>query len=179
MIRDIVKHNDKEYQVTTVYFRATNIRTTEVRLIENGETLRDVVYHFVTTESGESQDKHKDILCNPEKYLSEEAIRQYLIDRRGGPMTNFRKIQSMSVEELAKWLDQNGMWDNSPWSKWFDSTYCQRCESVKATVDDYFGHRECKFAYCELEKKCRYFDDYDEVPDGVEMAKLWLEAEVE
>ena len=94
-------------------------------------------------------------------------------------MTNFEKLQSLDIEQFAEWLDKNGMWDNSPWSKWFDLKYCQQCESVKATVKDYFGTRECDFAWCELEHKCRYFADNEEIPDCKEIIKMWLEAEVE
>jgi len=93
--------------------------------------------------------------------------------------TNFENWKSLDIDQLADWLDANGMWDNSPWSKWFDSTYCQRCESVKATVEDDFGQRECEFAWCELENRCRYFPDHDDVPDCKEIVKMWLESEVE
>lgn len=187
MIRDIVKYNDREYRVTTIYFPATNIHTTEVRLIENGSVTDEVVYHFVTVESSESQDKHKDILDNLEKYLSEAAIRKYLIDRRGGPMTNFRKLQSMSIDELAEWLDENGVVDNSPWVLHFNNKYCANCESVVCKYEDAervvgfkpFYDDEVECAYCEVYGKCRYFEDRDEVPDGVEMVKLWLNSEVE
>lgn len=92
-------------------------------------------------------------------------------------MNNFEKLQSMSVEDLAKWLDQNGMWDHSPWSQWFDSTYCKRCESVEAYVPDW--DRECDFAWCELEHKCRYFTDLEDVPDCKEIIKMRLESEAE
>jgi hypothetical protein len=92
-------------------------------------------------------------------------------------MNNFEKLKAMSVEELAEWLDANGMWDNSPWSKWFNSQYCHNCESIKATVKDDFGKRECKFAYCEVEHKCRYFKDMEDVPDCKEILKMWLESE--
>lgn len=179
MIRDIVKYNDKEYRVVTTYFPATNIRTTEVRLIENGLVTNEVVYHFVTTESSESQDKHKDILYNPEKYLSEVAIRKYLIDRRGGPMTNFRKLQSMSVEELAGWLSKHLAFDEAPHMMWFAKAYCDNCEPVEGEWDGIFGRHKCEFAYCEKNKKCRYFPEKDEVPDDAEIIKLWLEAEAE
>ena len=92
-------------------------------------------------------------------------------------VNNLKKLQSMSIEELAEWLDANGMWDSSPWSKWFDSTYCQQCESVKAYVPDW--DRECEFAWCELEHKCRYFPDMDDVLDCKDIIKLWLESEAD
>lgn len=94
-------------------------------------------------------------------------------------MNNFERLKSMSVEEISQWLDKNGMWDNSPWSKWWDKKYCSKCESVEVTVEDDFGERECEFAWCELENKCRYFEDREEVPDCGEIIKMWLEAEVE
>lgn len=92
--------------------------------------------------------------------------------------SNAEILKEMDVDQLAEWLDKNGMWDNSPWSKWFDSKYCQQCESIKAIVEDDFGNRECEFAYCELENKCRYFEDHEEVPDCKEIIKMWLESEV-
>lgn len=91
-------------------------------------------------------------------------------------MNNFEKLKSMSVEELAKRLDQNGMWDNSPWSKWFDSQYCRQCKSVEVYVPDW--DRECDFAWCELEHMCRYFQELPKEPSTKDIIKLWLEAEV-
>ena len=102
-------------------------------------------------------------------------------------MTNFEKLKSMSLEELAKWLDKNGIIDNSPWFEDFNSKYCANCESVMCKYEDaektlgfkpfYDDDVEC--TYCEIYGKCRYFEDRDEVPDGKEMVKLWLESEVE
>ena len=39
-------------------------------------------------------------------------------------MTNFQHLQSISIDELAKWLDEYGQFDNSPWSTWFAEKYC-------------------------------------------------------
>ena len=95
-------------------------------------------------------------------------------------MNNFEKLQSMSVEQFAEWLDENGMWDTSPWSKWFDSEYCQQCESIIGTICDDFGDdRKCEFAYCEVEHKCRFFQNMEDVPDCKDIIKMWLESEVE
>ena len=103
-------------------------------------------------------------------------------------MNNFKKIKSMSVEELAEWLDQNGIIDDSPWTEYFNNKYCANCESVVCKHEDaekVLGFKLCFWdddidcAYCEVYKKCRYFPDMPEVPDGKEMARLWLEAEVE
>ena len=77
-------------------------------------------------------------------------------------MTNFEHLKSMSIEELAEWLDEYGQFDNSPWSTWFSETYCDKCESIKCKYVDaektlgfspyifgsYSGDLEC--AFCEL-----------------------------
>ena len=102
-------------------------------------------------------------------------------------MTNFKYLQSMSVDELAKWLDQNGIIDNSPWSEHFNNKYCANCESVMCKYEDAektLGFRLCLWddeiecAYCEIYNKCRYFEDMQDVPDNREMIKMWLESEV-
>ena len=103
-------------------------------------------------------------------------------------MNNFEKLQSMSIEDLAKWLNENGIVDNSPWMENFNNKYCAKCEAVMCKYEDaeetvgfkpMFSDNEIECAYCEVYKKCWYFEDMDEVPDGVEIVKLWLEAEVE
>lgn len=103
-------------------------------------------------------------------------------------MNNFKRIQSMTIDELAEWLDKNCMFDNSPWLNSFNEKYCEKCESIKCkyagaeekldiTPFSYSGEIEC--AYCELENKCRFFQDLDDVPDNKEMIKMWLEEEAE
>ena len=103
-------------------------------------------------------------------------------------MNNFKRIQSMTVDELAEWLDENGQFDSAPWSEWFSKKYCNNCESIKCKYADteeklgitkfsYSGEIEC--AYCELEKNCRFFPELDDVPDNREVIKLWLEEEAD
>lgn len=94
-------------------------------------------------------------------------------------MSNFEKLKQMSVDELAKWLDKYLAFDDAPQTLWFAKNYCNKCDHVEGQWKGTFGTHKCEFAYCELEHKCRYFQDMDEVPDGVEVVKLWLEAEVE
>lgn len=91
-------------------------------------------------------------------------------------MNNFEKLKSMSVEELAKWLDKNGIIDNSPWMEDFNKKYCTNCEDIVCKSPD--DSRKCICAYCEIYDNCRFFPDCNDVPDGTEMAKLWLESEV-
>ena len=92
-------------------------------------------------------------------------------------MTNFKHLQSMSIDELAEWLDENGMWDYSPWSQWFDCTYCKNCEDVKKECEFNGHYTEMRFAWCEIHNRCKFFPDHDEVPDCNEIIKIWLESE--
>lgn len=92
-------------------------------------------------------------------------------------MNNFENLKSMSVEELTEWLDKNGMWDNSPWSLWFDQKYCKNCEEIMCKSPDDSLHSYC--SYCEIYDKCRFFDEMEDVPDCKDIIKMWLESEVE
>ena len=86
-------------------------------------------------------------------------------------MNNFEYIKSMSIDEFAEWLNKNGNFEDSLWINWFDETYCQKCEDVIGTCSG----REMEFAYCELnDDKCRFFEEFDEVPWGKDLIKLWL-----
>lgn len=101
-------------------------------------------------------------------------------------MNNFEFIKSLSIDELAEWLDKHGNFDSSPWSDWFAKKYCDNCESIKCkykytekalgfspySYSSYGGDIEC--AYCELENKCRFFPDLDETPDNLTTIKMWL-----
>ena len=103
-------------------------------------------------------------------------------------MINFEKLRLMSIDAFAAWLDENGQFDGSPWSEFFNKKYCEKCESIKCTYADaeeklgiqafsYSGNIEC--AYCEVYGKCRYFEALDDIPDNKEIIKLWLEEEAE
>lgn len=94
-------------------------------------------------------------------------------------MTVFEVIKSMSVDELAEWLDKHGMFDGSPWMNWFDKNYCLKCESEFAYVPNLYGDRKAEFGYCELHGCCRYFKDEKEVPDNKRIIRMWLETEVD
>ncbi len=92
-------------------------------------------------------------------------------------MTIFEKIKAMNIDELAKWLDEQCPHDVDPCVTWWDNTYCKNCESVTAKYDD--SCIDMEFAWCELHGKCRFFQDMDEVPDTVQITKMWLESEVQ
>lgn len=92
-------------------------------------------------------------------------------------MNNFERLQSMSIEELAKWLDKYVSYDDSPWCTWFDQKYCKNCDDIVCKSPD--DSRKYICAYCEIYGNCRFFPDFSEVPDGKETVKLWLESEAE
>ena len=41
-------------------------------------------------------------------------------------MTNIEKLRTMPLDEFSLWLDENGLFDNSPWMNWFDKKYCEK-----------------------------------------------------
>ena len=76
-------------------------------------------------------------------------------------MTNLEKIQNMSIDEMAEFLNNLGCADNSPWIQWGDSNFCKKC-SVG-----------CLYSPCELSEKCPFNMGLD-----VDWCKEWLKAEV-
>ncbi len=102
-------------------------------------------------------------------------------------MNNFEKLKSMSIDELAEWLDKNGIIDNSPWDEHFNNKYCNNCESVMCKYEDaekVLGFKPCLWddeiecVYCELEHKCKFFPELDDIPDNRDTIRMWLESEV-
>lgn len=93
-------------------------------------------------------------------------------------MTNFEYIKSKTIDELAKWLDNYGLQEHSPWSEWFDNNYCQKCDTIKQYVDC-LG-RDLEFSYCEFnDDKCRFFPELNEIPENKQIIEMWLESECE
>lgn len=97
-------------------------------------------------------------------------------------MNNFEKLQSMGVDQLVEFLDTNGHHD-AIWWKWFEENYCNKCETTMTTIPNCDGEETwltpCVCAYCEVNGKCRFFPELEDIPDCKETIKLWLEAEVE
>lgn len=75
MIKDYIKYEEKEYQVSTV--NIDGMFETMIFPVENGVVSGSEVYKFRTFDAGESQRKHRDILTNRENYISEEVIKRY------------------------------------------------------------------------------------------------------
>lgn len=90
-------------------------------------------------------------------------------------MNNFNNIKAMDIDGFAEWLD-NLVYDDSPWLNWFNEKYCHNCEPVIGE-ENWLG-KPMEFSWCEINKRCKYFQDMDDIPSCVEMAKMWLESEV-
>lgn len=89
-------------------------------------------------------------------------------------MTKLENFQYMvtNIDEFAKWLNEN-CGDDADWINWFDRNYCKNCESV--SID---GSACGDYAYCEVDKKCRFFPEMQEAPNCEEIVKMWLNSEV-
>ena len=101
-------------------------------------------------------------------------------------MTNFEKIKNMSLDEFAEWVDEHGMFDNTPWMKWFNENYCDKCESIFVKAEEAekvlgikpFYNEEYECAYCEVyENCCKFFPD--KCPSNKDIIKMWLEVKDE
>ena len=90
-------------------------------------------------------------------------------------MTQFENIKSKNIDEFAEWLDKYGAYDDSSWMKWWDDNYCDKCESETAYVQEF--DKVCECAWCELNGKCKYFQELDDIPDSKQIIKMWLESE--
>lgn len=97
-------------------------------------------------------------------------------------MTNFEKIKSMSIEELTEFLNEHGMFDNTPWMDWWDKNYCSNCESIKLSgkeeIENIVGitpflNETYECAYCEVHDHCKFFPNG--CPSNKEIIKMWLE----
>lgn len=102
-------------------------------------------------------------------------------------MTNLEYLQMLPIDAFAEWLNKNGQFDGSPWMDWFNNKYCKNCEPIvcnEVEHQDELGLKppwlsdtiEC--AYCELEKKCKFFKEFDEAPDNKKIIELWFTEEV-
>lgn len=92
-------------------------------------------------------------------------------------MKQYDVFKSKNIDELARWLSKYAYTDDSPWTKWFDEKYCKQCEPEFAYIAAL--DRECECGWCEVNGKCKFFQELDDIPNNEEIAKLWLESEVE
>lgn len=101
--------------------------------------------------------------------------------------TNYDNLHAMTLDELATWIDKHGDFDGAPWMNWFDKNYCKKCEPIQCDADtarkelglDCFYGSGVECAYCELNHKCKFFPDMDDIPDSYDTILMWLEQEAE
>ena len=78
MVKDIIYYNGKIYQVSTCKVYDNTCFETMIFPIDNENNVTGhEVYCFHTFEPGESENKHRDIILHPEKYVSDEVIVNY------------------------------------------------------------------------------------------------------
>jgi hypothetical protein len=103
-------------------------------------------------------------------------------------MTVFEKVfKNASIDSIAEFLDENGMYDHTPWMDWWNENYCDKCETLEIPFEDskellgfepVFGEGTMECAYCEVHHLCRFFPDGPEDgPAPKEIIKMWLESE--
>ena len=92
-------------------------------------------------------------------------------------MTVFENIKNNSIDELAEWLDGYTVSDNSPWIVWWDENYCKKCDVEYSYAIE--TNNACECAWCELNNKCKFFKEMDNVPDNKQVIKMWLLSECE
>ena len=91
-------------------------------------------------------------------------------------MTRFEEFKNMDIDDLSKWIDKHGQFDDSPWMTWWDENYCSKCEPIVCHYPDSAHEFSC--AWCELnDYKCRFFPEMDKQPDSKDIVKMWLESE--
>ena len=109
-------------------------------------------------------------LCN---CLGDEAKCDFYPEKRDKAkekMTMLYKLQHMSLDEFAKFLDDNCIYDNVPWIDWMSKNYCDKCEII--TEIDSYGYKT-EYAPCEK--------GIDKCPYGMadistlDLIKMWLE----
>ena len=78
MAKNIIKYNEKEYQLSSVYFDKMKLFEIMIFPIENGIVSGNEVYCKRTHNLIFANEVYIDIKFNPEKYLSDKAIEKYL-----------------------------------------------------------------------------------------------------
>lgn len=80
-------------------------------------------------------------------------------------MMILEKIQKMTAEELANFLDSWSDCDN-PADAWFSDKYCDNCPIIKQD--------NLVYSYCEINHHCYFFKDTPML-NGKKITQLWLE----
>lgn len=94
-------------------------------------------------------------------------------------------LKSKPLDEIVNLIDKYGQFDGSPWMKWFNENYCEKCEPIMVKLSEEakkeFGcglRDEVECCYCELENKCKFFPEMDRDINSKDIIKMWLEQEI-
>ena len=93
-------------------------------------------------------------------------------------MTNYEKLTNKPIDEFAEWLDFYGNFDGSPWMKWFGKKYCDNCPGITCIVPA-LNNKEVECSFCELNHKCKFFEELERELETREIVKLWLEEQAD
>jgi hypothetical protein len=87
-------------------------------------------------------------------------------------MNLYNSLKYKTINELAEWLNEYCSHDFSPWTNWFDRNYCKKCDSI------YFNGDRNEYSWCEINGKCKYFQDMSDIPNNKQVIKMWLESDI-
>ena len=103
-------------------------------------------------------------------------------------MTNLETFKTMSLEELADWLDKYGQFDGAPWATWFNDRYCENCEAIELNYEDakeklgievFSLDLTAECGFCECNDHCKFFPNIKGIPSNKEVIEMWLIEETE
>lgn len=93
-------------------------------------------------------------------------------------MTNYEKLtKTMDRGTLAEWLNRAVEYCHSPWDRWFDKNYCQKCPDIMGWHEKY--HKEIPLCWCEVHDTCKFFPEIDYQLNDPDIIKMWLDAEAD
>ena len=82
------------------------------------------------------------------------------------------------IDSLSDLLDRLTSGYECPWTSWFDNNYCKKCETLDGSYPETPNIR-LKFAWCELNHKCKFFPELKRTPTERDVIKYWLVRETE
>lgn len=93
-------------------------------------------------------------------------------------------LSIINKDEFAEWLNEHVI--EGPWMDWWDEQYCNKCEPVECSYVDCekqlgitpIHKRTIQCAWCELEHKCKYFPDKEDVPSNIDIINMWLKSKI-
>ena len=85
--------------------------------------------------------------------------------------TRFEKFKDMSIEDLVEYIASLDYLEG-PWMKLFDEKYCKNCDPIRCRYPESLV--DINVAWCELNKKCKFFPHLETEPTLKDIIRLWL-----